>query len=62
MIDAFFDNWSTWTPCTKSCIGTDEKYGKMSRKRTCFDGKNGGKSCIDLLGNNSTKQQTEVIE
>ena len=58
--DAFFENWSSWTPCTKSCIGIDEKYGQMSRKRMCFNGKNGGQTCTDLLGHNSTKEQIEV--
>ena len=48
--DAYFGPWSSWSLCSKSCIGLDEQYGQRSRQRTCFEGKNGGQSCYDLLG------------
>ena len=48
--DAYFGPWSTWSLCSKSCIGLDEQYGQRSRQRTCFEGQNGGQSCYDLLG------------
>ena len=41
-------------------IGLDEKYGQMSRQRTCIEGLNGGQTCQDVLGPNvTTNIQTE---
>ena len=49
--DAYLDEWSEWSACTLSCIKEGSKsFGTKTRSAKCIEGKNGGQTCLDLIG------------
>jgi len=43
--DGVQGEWSSFSPCTKTCLGMDGIWGKMERNRTCTEPQNGGLPC-----------------
>ena len=52
IVHANMESWSSWSQCSKSCLGTDEVLGFQSRTRKCIGGQNGGKTCNQLNAEN----------
>ena len=59
--DAYLDEWSEWSACTLSCIKEGSKsFGTKTRSAKCVEGKNGGQTCLDLIGDASGKKVETV--
>ena len=45
IVDGEWQEWSSFGPCSKTCISGYERPGTMERQRTCKPPQNGGQTC-----------------
>ena len=45
MVDGKWQEWSSFGPCSKTCVACLEQPGLMQRNRTCKPPQNGGQPC-----------------
>ena len=48
-VDCSYGEWSNWSTCSKSCLGTDGIQGNKRRQRTSSPPQNGGDPCTEPL-------------
>ena len=48
-VDCSYGEWSNWSTCSKSCLGTDGIQGDKRRQRTSSPPQNGGDTCTEPL-------------
>lgn len=56
IVDAKATPWSSWGPCSKTCIGDDLSFGKKERTMTPTRAKNGGK---DYRARRGEREETD---
>ena len=52
ILHAKMESWSSWSQCSKSCMGMDEVKGTQGRTRKCINQQNGGTTCDELNAKN----------